>query len=131
MKKVKKSPPTSEIKEPKKDRELPVTKRLLDLKIQEFKGDITSLRLEMKADFTKVDGKIESLRSQMNVGFQEQDAKFEALDTKITKMMVLLEDQNDRNRATLDANTHVYEKIVENDSRVEKLEERVFGGKQR
>ncbi|MBY0383793.1 hypothetical protein K2X05_01430, partial [bacterium] len=75
MKKVKKSPPTSKIKEPKKDRELPVTKRLLDLKIQEVKSDVTSLRLEMKAGFTKVDAQFKQMEAQftkIDGRFQEQ-----------------------------------------------------------
>ncbi len=114
----------NKIQRPKSDHELPVTKRLLDLTKQELKSDITTLRLEMKAGFNMFDAKINDIKLDVT-------AQISVLDTKITKMMILMEDQNDRNRATLDANTMVYEKIVDNDSRVEKLEERVFGRKQR
>ena len=161
-KKSKKKPKTVKIKEPLRDRELPVTKRYLDLKIHEVKGDVTSLRLDMKAGFTAIDSKFSSMESKfsgidskfssmeskfsnidskfssidskflaVDARFEEQNAKFAMIDTKLTKMLVLLEDQNDRNRATLDANTVVYERITENDSRVEKLEECVFGIRQK
>lgn len=83
------------IKKPVPEREMAVTKRLLDLKIQEVKGDVTSLRLEMRAGFTQLDGKVESLRTHM-------DAKFEVIQTQMTKMMVILEEQNNRNRVALD-----------------------------
>lgn len=78
------------------DKDLPVTKRLLDLKIQEVKSDITSLRLETKAGFEAVQG-------------------------KLTQMMILLEEQYDRNRIALDGYTTVYEK----------LEVHTFGNKQK
>jgi hypothetical protein len=120
MKKKTKRTKTAKISEPKLDRDLPVTKRLLDLRIQEVKGDVTSLHLEMKAGFTKIDAR-----------FHEQDAKFEALDTKMTKMMILMEDQNDRNLGAHDKNALIYQRLVDNDSRFEKLEEQVFGIKQR
>jgi hypothetical protein len=128
MKKQTKKPKTLvKIKEPKKDRELPATKRLLDLKIQEVKGDVTSLRLEMKAGFTKVDAKFSEVKSEVT----DVKAQLTALNTKITKMMILMEDQNDRNLAANDRNALIYQRIVDNDYRFEKLEEQVFGIKQR
>jgi hypothetical protein len=108
------------VKSPKKEGELPVTKRFLDLRIQEVKGDITSLRMETTAGFTKMDAR-----------FKEQNAKFESLDSKITKMLVLLEDQNDRNRVVLDSYTTVYEKLIETNARLDKIEVRVFGAAQK
>jgi hypothetical protein len=122
------------IMKPKKDRELPLTKRFLDLKIQEVRGNITTLRLETKAGFTKIDAafkQVDARFMQIDARFESQDAKFETLDTKITKMLVLLEDQNDRNRAVLDSYTTVYEKLIENESRLEKVEEHSFGIKQK
>lgn len=129
------------VKSPKKDSELPVTKRFLDLRIQEVKGDITSLSLETTAGFTKMDtrfkeqdAKFEMLDSKITklvARFQEQDAKFETLDTKMTKMLVLLEDQNDRNRVVLDSYTTVYEKLIETNTRLDKIEVRVFGTAQK
>lgn len=189
-KRTKKSKIAVKLKEPQRDRELPVTKRLLDLKIQDVKSDITSLRLEMKAGFAKIDARFTQIEArftqtdgqfgqidsrftqidsqftqidsrftqidahfkqidaqftqidsqfkqidarfgQIDARFHEQNGKFEALDSKITKMLILMEDQNDRNRVTLDNNALIYQKIVDNDARVEKLEERVFGIKQR
>ena len=139
------------VKTPKKDHELPVTKRFLDLKIQEVKGDITSHRLETKAGFTNIDARFKEQESKfvsIDARFQEQNAKFDALeakmtkldanilaqnakfeslDTKITKMMILLEDQNDRNRVVMDSYTTVYENLTETNTRVGKLEVRVFG----
>lgn len=120
MKKNKKVSLTTKVKEPKKDGEIAVTKRFLDLRIQEVKGDISSLRLETRAGFTKIDAR-----------FLAQEARFESMDTKLTKIMVILEDQNDRNRAVLDAYTTVYEKLIETNTRVDKVEERVFGSKQK
>ncbi len=103
----------SKIKKPLMDKDLPVTKRLLDLKVQEVKGEITSLRLEVKAGFTKV------------------DSKFEEIKVQITKMMVLLEEQSDRNRVALDGYATVYEKFNDTEDRLEKLEVRTFGNKQK
>lgn len=87
MKKKEKKPTTaSKVKKPVSEKDMPVTKRLLDLKIQEVKGDVTSLRLEMKASFTQ----IESRFKEQDAKFLSQDSKLEVLDTKITKMMILL-----------------------------------------
>lgn len=174
-KRVSKAKTAVKIKEPKRDRDLPVTKRLLDLTKQELKGDITSLRLEMKAGFAKIDARFKSTNAHcksidarftdmdarfanidarftdmdarftsidarftdmdarftsIDARFHEQNAKLEVLDTKITRMLILMEDQNDRNKATMDHNALIYEKIIANDARIEKLEERVFGIKQ-
>lgn len=115
MKKITKS--TTEKKLiPKKSREMPVTKRYLDLVKQELKSETSSLRLEMKAGFQRGDAR-----------FTEQDSKFEAIQTQLTKMMILLEDQNDNNRAVLDAHTIVYDKFVTTENRLDKIEHHVFG----
>ncbi|MCB9073512.1 MAG: hypothetical protein H6623_07805 [Bdellovibrionaceae bacterium] len=133
---------TRNIKPPKKDRDLPVTKRLLDLKIQEVKGSVTDLRLEMKAGFARVDARFNQMESKfdtrfleqdarLEARFLEQDAKFEAIQTQLIKMTVLLEDQNDRNRAALDGYVAVYERFHNTEERLGKLEKSVFGTKQR
>ncbi len=124
MSKVKNS--SKKLTKPKRDRELPVTKRLLDLTKQELKSEMSSIRLEMRAGFKEIDARFTSIDAR----FLEQDSKFDAIQAQLTKMMVLLEDQNDRNRTVLDAYTTVYEKFVDTDSRVEKIEVRVFGAKQ-
>lgn len=97
---------TSKVKKPLSDKDILVTKRFLDLKIQEVKSDITSLRLETKVGLEVVQG-------------------------QMTKMMVLLEEQNDRNRVALDGYAAVYEKFIDSDNRLEKLEEHAFGNKQK
>jgi len=108
------------IKIPIKDRDLPVTKRLLDLTRQELQGEISSLRLEMRSGFASIDAR-----------FQKQDSKFEAIQTQITKIMIILEDQNDRNRAALDGYAAVYERFIDTEKRIRKKEKSVFGTKQR
>lgn len=159
MKKIKKSTATTKLKSPKKDRDLPVTKRYLDLRIQKVESDITALRLEMKSGFSKIemrfkeqdakflsidarfesidsrfesiDARFESIDSRFESLENRMEARFAALDTKITKMLILFEEQNDRNRIVLDAYTTVYEKFMENDRRLDKVESHIFGVKQK
>lgn len=194
----------NKIKEPKRDQELPVTKRYLSLVKQELKGEISSIqnntksislevgalreetksirlavgalqdetksirievgtlrdeiksiRLEVGAlreesksirietgslreetgslrlETTSLRHEIGSLRLEMKAGFAQVDAKFDELKTQMTKMLILLEDQNDRNRVALDGYSTVYEKFTETETRVGKLEVRVFGIQQK
>lgn len=143
----KKTLKTTKLKKPKRDAELPVTKRLLDLTKQELKGDISTLRLEMKAEFAKLDARFSSIDarfdsqdarfSSIDARFDSQDARFASIDhrfeeisTQLKKMTVILEEQNDRNRAALDGYAAVYGKHFLLEDRIIKLEQRTFGSEQ-
>lgn len=92
-----------------RDDKVPVTVKLLDLRIAEVKGEITTHRLETKAEFAKI------------------DARFDELRTLSIKTLATVEEQNARNRFALDGYTQVYEKLIEMDSRVERIEKHIFG----
>lgn len=99
----------SKMPQPKKYEDLTVTMRLLNLVKQEVKSEITSLKLETKAGFLQMDSKLETLQSQM------------------TKMMVILEEQNSRNKVALDGYSIVDEKLQESGERLRKIEKHMFG----
>lgn len=101
---------------PNKMDDIPVTKRLLDLTKQELKGEMSTLQLDTKA-----------LRLEMKAGFAKVDTKFEALQTQLTRMLVMMEEQNDRNRVVMDGYTIVYEKLQEHDCRFDSIERHILG----
>ncbi|MBY0384492.1 hypothetical protein K2X05_04970 [bacterium] len=92
-----------------RDYKVPATVKLLDLRIAEVKGEITTHRLETRAEFAKI------------------DARFDELRTLSLKTLATVEEQNARNRFALDGYTQVYEKLIEMDSRVERIEKHIFG----
>lgn len=116
MAKVKqKSPAKKKLNSPKRDGELYVTKRLLDLTKKELKSDITQVRMEMKAGFTKVDGKISSLsvevsslRTDMNLNTARLEAEMKAntarLKAEMKSTTARLEANMKANTARLEAN---------------------------
>jgi chromosome segregation ATPase len=117
----------------KKSGEIPVTKNLLDLTEQKLTSQITSLRLEMKAGFTRIDSRFTSIESKftsIESKFTGMDAKFASLDAKLSGMMALLEEQNSRNRYVLDGYTSLNDKQESTEARVEELEKKVFGKEQ-
>ena len=106
MKKMKKvSKPKGAVKTPKKSEELGVTIKLLELTEQKITKRITALQLEMKAGFAN-------------------------LDSKFSGMMILLEEQNARNRFVLDGYTSIHDKQISTDKRIEEIEIKVFGKEQ-
>ena len=120
------------MKKPVGDRDLPVTKRLLDLKIQEVKSEMTSLRLEMRAGFKKVDARFSGVDSdisnlkadvaEIKADLADVKVQISSMQTQMTRMMVILEEQNDRNRAALDGYSIVYERFNDTDDRLNYLE---------
>lgn len=130
---------------PKRDGELYVTKRLLDLTKKELKSDITQLRMEMKAGFTKVEGKlsglseeISSLRTDMQVGFAKLSSDINTLTAKMeaglaesramfAKVVAISEEQNERNKVVLDSYGLVYDKLNNHDERLKKVEKHALG----
>ncbi len=93
---------------------LPVSKRHLQLVQKKIEGDLTTLRLENRKEFQRID-----------VRFAQIDTQLASLDTKITKMLVIIEEQNDRNRVAMDGFMTVYEKLIEHEKRFQKIEKHV------
>ncbi|MCB9072016.1 MAG: hypothetical protein H6623_00220 [Bdellovibrionaceae bacterium] len=85
-KKTSKAKTLSKLKKPKRDRELPVTKRLLDLTKQEVMGEISTLRLETKAGFLKVDSRIDRLESRMDSFISRMDGFDSRMDSFDSRM---------------------------------------------
>jgi len=107
-----KKPPKRRAAVPSKSGDIAVTKRLLDLTKQEIKSDITSLRLETKAGFSKMGAEISDIKAA------------------IFRIEALVEEQNSRNKFVLDGYTSVHDKMTSSDQRIENLEKRVFGKEQ-
>lgn len=142
---MKKSLVKKTLNPPKRDGELYVTKRLLDLTKKELKSDIAQLRMEMKTGFTKVDGRftkvegklsalseeISSLRADMNASITSLRADMNAsnsrLEAMFTKIVAISEEQNERNKVVLDSYGLVYDKLNNHDKRLKKVEKHVLG----
>ena len=69
----------------KKSCDIPITKEMLDETRSELKSDITSVRLEMKSGFNKVDAK-----------FKEMDARFKEVDASINGLKSEMEEADER-----------------------------------
>ncbi len=149
-----------------RDDKVPVTLKLLDLRTAEVKGQITTHRLETKAEFAKVevrfieishrfdaadkrfddmdkrfngmDAKFDAFEQRFDA-FEQKidakfdahavkfDAKFESLITLNMKTLAIVEEQNARNKFALDGYTLVYEKMIETDARLARIEKYIFG----
>jgi hypothetical protein len=125
-----------------RDDKVPITLKLLDLRMDEVKGEITTHRLETKAEFTKIDTQFDQIDRKFDAKFNEamrafsarfdemmnfSNAKFEAMQTAITRNQAIIEEQNARNRFALDGYTQVYEKQLETDARLARIEKHIFG----
>ena len=88
-----------------RDDKVPVTLKLLDLRMAEVKGEVTTHRLETKAEFAKIDARFEQIDQRFtsidqkfdgkfNTLIAHMDAKFEALYTLNTKTLAIVEEQN-------------------------------------
>ena len=128
-----------------RDDKVPVTLKLLDLRMAEVKGEVTTHRLETKAEFAKIDARFEQIDQRFtsidqkfdameqkfdgkfNTLIAHMDAKFEALYTLNTKTLAIVEEQNACNRFALDGYTLVYEKQLETDARLARIEKHIFG----
>jgi hypothetical protein len=76
---------------PKHSGQIPVTAKMLQKTRAELKSDITTLRLETRAGFKKVDARFDTL-----------EAMISGLQASIHRMQVLFEEQNARNVYVLD-----------------------------
>ena len=102
----------------KKSQDIQVSKKMLDHTRDELKSDITSLKLEMKAEFKKVDAKFKKVDAR----FKEVDARFNQVESKIDdvkaeiqtmqtevqklaadihRLLAIFEEQNNRNKYVL------------------------------
>lgn len=123
---------------PKRDGELYVTKRLLDLTKKELKSDIAQLRMEMKAGFTKMNSKMDFQFSQVDSQFSkvngeiaslraDMNASTARLESMFAKIVAISEEQNERNKVVLDSYGLVYDKLNNHDERLKKVEKHVLG----
>lgn len=74
---------------PKRDGELYVTKRLLELHRSELKSDNVALRMEMQAGFAKIDarfGQVDARFEEMDARFEQVDARFEQIDARFEQI---------------------------------------------
>lgn len=118
------------IRSPRRDSELYITKRLLDLTKTEIKSDIAALRMEMKAGFAKVDTKFQGMSAEITgVKAELAGVKADISEVKhaINKVIVLVEEQNERNKVVLDSYALVYDKLTNHDLRLRDVEKKAFG----
>lgn len=114
---------SSQVNKPQYSEDIPVSMRLLNLVKQELKSDNATLRLDVKAGFASVQTQF----AQIDARFATVDAQFAEIRNQLTKMMVVLEEQNHRNNVALEGYTIVYEKLMESDTRFQKIEKHCFG----
>lgn len=140
--------PTKALK-PLNEATLPVSKRHLQLVQKKIEGDLTTMRLENREGFRKIDARfaqidarftksderiaqidtrfaaIDERFAQIDARFASIDTQLASLDAKITRMLVIIEEQNDRNRVAMDGFMTVYEKLIEHEKRFQKIEKHV------
>lgn len=111
---------------PKRSGQIPATAKMLQKTRAELKSDVTTLRLETRAGFKKVDARFDKMEerfsgidarfdtmearfSGIDARFNRVDARFDTLEAMISglqasihRMQVLVEEQNARNIYVLD-----------------------------
>lgn len=114
---------------PKRSGQIPVTSKMLQKTRSELKSSITTLRLETRAGFKKVDARFNDMEARFNdidarfsgvdARFSSHDARFDRLEAMIVQLAsqmsglqaaihrveVLVEEQNARNIYVLDGYT--------------------------
>jgi hypothetical protein len=134
---------------PRKRADVPVTKGQFDEFQATIQHSLTSANLELKAirkefsvKFIEIDSKIEQLDFKFEAKFNQLDAKFEAkfnqLDTRIDqleakfearfaniesmlhKILLVVEEQNARNKFVLDGYANLYDRFEEHKAEVDK-----------
>ena len=90
-----------EFKLPPQKKDLPATQGMLQLVRGEVKADIRELRSEMKAEFYTV-----------RAEFSRVDARFEHVLSEVSRIGVLVEEQNSNNRVVLEElNSQIAKKV--------------------
>lgn len=108
--------PTPKTIRPKKSGQIPATSKMLARTRAELKSNITTVRLEMRAGFKKLDARMDARFNAVDARFKQVDAKFDALIAKMDKMAIqqsetnakieralaIYEEQDARNKFVLD-----------------------------
>lgn len=116
-----------ELKLPKNAREVPATQGMLRLVRSELKADIRGLRSEMKSGFAKVDARFNQIDARFNQlearfcgidsKFNENDSRFNQIDSKleqilsqVSQTLLIVEEQNSRNKVALEGLTNLFQR---------------------
>ncbi len=92
-----------------------VTRKMLELTKREIQSDITSLRLEVRQYREESKSDRAQLRTEMALSNQE-------LKTDISKVMVMLEEQNHNWKMALDGYGLLYHRQDDHEVRISRLE---------
>ncbi len=126
---------SSKVIKPLKSSDIPVTQKMLYGVRDELKSDISSVRLEMKAEFKKVDARfdevfgefkrVDSRFCSMEGQFKSIDARLNSMDARFdevlsevkkqsaqtSRMLTLIEEQENRNKFVLDGYRSLNDRI--------------------
>jgi hypothetical protein len=99
--------------------DIPVTFGAQKALRSELKSDITTLRLEMKSEFKKVDARFNQIDAQL----LNMNANIEKMNATNSRMLALYEQQNSQNKVSFEGAEFVRHKQETLEKRVEALEE--------
>jgi hypothetical protein len=121
MRKKSVTKPASEFRFPPQDKDLPATQGMLQLVRNELKS-------EMKAGFGQVDARfnqIDARFAQFESKFAQVDSRFEQILSEISRIGILVEEQNSRNRIVLEGLAGLWQRQDRIESRVDDVEKTV------
>ncbi len=115
--------------------DLPATQGMLQLVRSESKADLRELRSEMKSGFKKIDAsfnQIDARFNQIDARFNQNDSRFDATDAKLERVLsevsrigILVEEQNSRNRVVLEGLTGLWQRQDRVETRLDEVEKLV------
>lgn len=103
--------------------EIVAAKTDLRTEMAQLKTELSGLKgefVELKSDVVTIKNDIVILRTDMQKGFND-------LSNQMTKMLAIVEEQNQRNKFALDGYAFVYESMQNSNGRLDRLEFKVFG----
>ena len=115
---ISKTPPQKSVP---RTQDLPATQGMLQLVRSESKADLRELRSEMKSGFKKIDARF----NQNDARFDATDAKLERVLSEVSRIGILVEEQNSRNQVVLEGLTGLWQRQDRVETRVDEVEKLV------
>lgn len=109
-----------------KDHDLPATQGLVYAVRSELKADIRALKASMNSRFDEFEtrfGQIDARFKQIDASFGQMNSRFEEVLSEVSRVGVLVEEQNSRNRVVLDGLSGLWHRQDRVEKRVDGFED--------
>ncbi len=118
---VRKRQPRSEMSAPpwpKRVKDLPATRGMLQLVRGELKADLRGFRTEVRGEFAKVRSEVKTESAALRAEVSRLSVKVEGIGTEVARLGVLFEEQNANNRIVLEGLSGLWHRQERIESRI-------------